>query len=687
MKKIAAYLISFLLVSMAIITAFPINVSAAVPNLSVSFKTSIAFTEGSVILPINIVNNEENPVTISSIECMTSNFSFTAQTNLKTSVLNKGNADFSIPAAYDGLGKILKLRIKLNNFSEYYTTTLTANDAVVTPSDGKPELKPDTTSPKLYVYSTSTTSVAAGEVSPFNFKIGNKGTRYANNARIRIEAKDDTTNLFSFDSSTGWINVSYIYIGTSQNIATSLRVSPLVKDGTYKLNVIFSADDMEDQVDSINVSVQGKSNAAPYITTANLDKKEIGKENKAKLTVKLYNPTASTVYDMRMSLNIEGSPGFTLYENFKPVTEDSIGSGASSSKVFSMYISSATLTGNYPVTFDVSYKSSDGIINTTKEVVYVEVKRTADANNGADGTTGTPRIIISNYSTDVKDIKAGQTLDFTLQNTSSKTGVSNIKVVLGSAQSTAPAGTQGSGGDVFFPVAGSNSFFIEKLGAKKTVSNKIKLMARQDVEPGVYPVLLDLEYEDDSAKPFKSQENIAFAVGQEQRLDITGLNIPADSPMGPIPLSFQYINKGKATIYNFSVNVEGDFTLDGGNLYVGNLTAGFNDTFDSTLMPKGEGQQKGVIVLKYENSKGEPQEQRTEISVNVMPMDNGGGINPDGGLIDPNTGELVKPKKGFPIVWTIIISLVVLAGAGVPTFLILKKKSKAKKELMLDEED
>lgn len=306
-----------------------------------------------------------------------------------------------------------------------------------------------------------------------------------------------------------------------------------------------------------------------------------------------------------------------------------------------------------------------------------------------EGKGSVPRIIVSKYEIDVEEIKAGKsfTLDFTLQNTSSSASVSNIKVVVDSAESSSPNGG-GSSGAIFFPAQGSNSFFIDSIGPKKTASNKIKLMTKQDIEPGVYPVKIRIEYDSNGVAQTPTEENISFPVSQEQRLDITGFTPPMDGMVGmPIPISFQYINKGKAIIYNFSIDIEGAFSLDGGDVYIGNLSAGYNDYFETSIIPNMEGEQKGALVFKYEDSQGNPKEQRTEFMVNVMGGEMGIPGTDVGIGIDPIEGISIDPvKKGSAIFFVIVVIVVVLAGAGVGAFFIIRKKCKAKKQLMLDEE-
>lgn len=699
MKKISAIFLSIAMLAMTIITAPVVNAATAaeIEKLMVSVsKASLA--KDVLSLTIKVENFTETDVTIGSIEVM-SNDSFSGKTLAGNRLVPKQDSAYiNATVSYLGVGDILKLKMDGKEYS--LTIPGLVNDLPNGGGSGGGSTSGSETSEEasVYVSKLDTKILRPGTTMPFNFVVSEKGTGVPFDIRVMVEGEGDYASMFTLDTTTGWDDVE---LETAKQ--RIIRVSPKLKDGNYRLkfNFTYLCDNKtKTQSETVNVFVQGNNSNNPYIQSAKFDKAQIGKENKAKLTAKLINPTDCGMNEVRVSLNTEASKGFTLYENYAPVAFSVINANSSKDVTFSIYVDSTVSTGNHPVVFDISYKDYRGNVISNSAAIYAQVTRSPDAEAGSDDKTGKPRIIVSKYSVDVKEIKAGQpfTLDFTLENTSAVKGVSNVKVVVDSeAGKTSVQGQTGaSNSAVFFPSEGSNSFFVEKLASKQTVSKKIKLMASQDVEPGVYPIILKLEYDSDNMPQITSEESISFPVSQEQRLDITGFNILPDGMVGqPIPINFQYINKGKATIYNFAVHLEGDFTLDGGNVYVGNLTAGYNDYFDSMITPNAEGQQKGAIILKYEDSLGNEKEQRTEFTVNVMPMDEA-AMNPDGGMIDgktpdgmqidPKTGELIPAKKGSAVVW-IIVSVVVVLAAGVATFLIIKKKRKAKKELMLNEED
>lgn len=544
------------------------------------------------------------------------------------------------------------------------------------------------TDPKVYLFSMDSTVFMAGDTIPVPMTISTQDG-YADDVRLKLSGgAPETVEKFSFFSSNGWLAAGDIT--DSLDITSYVQVHPSVADGTYPVVIDFNYTrygKTYTNQSKMNFVVQGRSNTVPYIKSANFTQKEIGKENKSNLVVNVANPSAGVFSDVSIAFKPGEDKRFSLSDTVRSLSIKTLAPLNSSSVSFPMYIDTEVKTGNYPLTFTMSYKDSSGAVLTSNETIYVQLTRSADA----DGKDSTPRIIVSKYSTDVEVIQAGQafTLDFTLKNTSSKSVISNLKVVIDSTViSGTGTGANANSGAVFFPAEGSNSFYIASIASGGEKSETIKLMAKQDVEPGVYPVLLKLDYEDEEGKALTSTEQISFSVTQEQRLDVQALTIPTESMMGsPIPINFQYINKGKATISNLSVTVEGDFSLEGGSQYIGNLTAGYNDYFDNIVTATKEGALKGEIVLKYEDSTGGEVEKRTPFEVNVsaggMGDDIGGGMIPGmGGGIEP----MPETKSSLTtILWIGIPALVVVV--GVLAFIIIKKKRKAKRELVEDEED
>ncbi|MEG0895419.1 MAG: hypothetical protein RSE93_06855, partial [Oscillospiraceae bacterium] len=425
------------------------------------------------------------------------------------------------------------------------SVSLFAEDPIIPPPQ---EEKPAGFS-EFYIEKMHSTLLTSGIDEPLIFDLANRNYEMAKKVMISVSGEGDAANFFSISDN----DKDYYYIDTfysKHRVSTNLRIAPNTPDGQYKLNIKISFLNKDDVAKDVTITqtvyVKGQIFSLPYVKNVSFDKDAIGKDNKAKMIVTIVNPTDKAIENISVGLNSDAKTSFSLYENFKPSTILEIPAKDEAKVEFSVYLASGMATGNYPVSFDLSFRENNDIVKAYTEAVFVQVNRTADA-DGDKAAASTPRIIVGNYSTDVEQIKAGQpfTLKFTLKNTSTATAVKNMKITVSSSMSSGTGATQGTGGEVFFAAEGSNSFYVSALGAGATTEHEIKLMTKQDVEPGVYQVELGLDYEDNNQKQFQTKETIAFPVVQEQRLDVIGLNVPTDAMLGDfIPVNFQYINKG-----------------------------------------------------------------------------------------------------------------------------------------------
>lgn len=744
------------------------DIQKGVLPITATVGSNSSFERGDVILQVTLQNLSNSNIDINKVEIQGGGFNPASSDNVPVVLEAGGSVTVNIQAYYNGRGNRVTLKVqgkRTNDGMAYgdFVTNILVSGA---PQDDTTSGEITPVDAKLYIQSIGNDVVRSGGSNAFPITVG--AADYADNVHISVAGEGDYANKFSLEGG------NFGNLGDGDTLTPYLRVANNVPDGEYQLTFTFKYSNYGtsfESTDTCMVTVHGKAGESAYLHSAVFQTAKIGKENKSKIKVNVMNPMKASIWNVNVSF--VPNENFSLYENFQPVVLPSISANSYGTAEFSMYVASGVATGNYPLTFTISYEDATGDVHASTETIYAQVTRTEDAGQGGDGKASQPRIRVASYSTDTEQIQAGKafTLDFALENTSATTAVSNVKVVLSSDMSSGD-GNSGSGSNgVFFPAEGSNSFFIDQIGAKKTSSNTIKLMTSQSVEPGVYAVILDIEYEGANGQSYTSKEQIAFPVSQEQRLEIQGFTPPTDGMEGsPIPLSFQYINKGKATIYNFSIAIEGDFYLDGGDTYIGNLSAGYNDFFDGMIYPqKGAspigsdagmgaasepvstpevsgdealpdplaevvpddgsdtgmldggdmgmdgmdmggmasgGEYQGALVLKYEDSQGNPKEVRKEFTVNIQPMDvNGGGDMPwpdgfemdfeTGYLKNPATGELLDPITLEPIpqgpaVWVIIVCCVagvLVAGGAVFAVIFIRKKRRAKKDLIEDEEE
>ena len=138
--------------------------------------------------------------------------------------------------------------------------------------------------------------------------------------------------------------------------------------------------------------------------------------------------------------------------------------------------------------------------------------------------------------------------------------------------------------------------------------------------------------------------------------------------------SVSYVNKGKSTIYNLSIAVEGTgFTTADTNTYIGNVEAGSGDSFSPTLNTSEAGPVEGKIIFTYEDASGNQSTIEKPFSTTVQEMDWGD----DSGDMTPD--EPVDTNTGLPLWGKIAIIAGCVIAAGVIVVVVIKIRKKKKK--------
>ncbi|HEY8363828.1 MAG TPA: hypothetical protein VIK77_13335, partial [Tissierellaceae bacterium] len=296
-----------------------------------------------------------------------------------------------------------------------------------------------------------------------------------------------------------------------------------------------------------------------------------------------------------------------------------------------------------------------------------------------------PRLIIDKYSFEPQLVRAGENFQMKLSfyNTSSTKTVKNIKIFL----TAEPGGTSGdspnAGGSVFTPVDSSNTFYIDSIPPKGRVEKTITMFTVPDALAKTHTIIANFEYEDNEGNPLEDQERIGVPVVQQSKLDTSELTVYPDTMVGqPTPVSLEFYNTGKVTLYNLMVKLEGDFQTENGSYYVGNFPSGSSDYFEGMVIPNQPGEVKGAVVFTYEDSTGEIQEVRKEFTLNVMdmpPMEEFPSDVPPIDDYNPNGGGIKNILKSK---WLWITLVVIAAAVGGVVFYRKKKRAK---EMGLDE--
>ena len=383
-----------------------------------------------------------------------------------------------------------------------------------------------------------------------------------------------------------------------------------------------------------------------------------------------------------LKLTLDGLTGNTFIPvNTDPyIYIDLLKSGESKTITIPLKVSDDIAEGLSYLNVNYSYKGGTG---DTVKIPVLDVQNSL-------GSSSIPKLIISQYSADQEELKAGSTFNFTfdITNTHSSVSAKNITVIIKN-----PDG----GDEVFSPTKGSNSFFIESIAPGETVQKTLEMKVKSDVKTNAYKVIVVLEYEFDGYQPkensdagytrnneltLQAVENARPVVDYVNVYSYDGNVVVGNSAF----LSFEFYNMGKSALNNVVATVEGDFTKADGNMYfVGNVAEGSSMYVEFEVIPNLEGQAKGTLKLTYEDSNGDKVDylKEFETTVNGMPVFDP-GMNGDGG-VDVFNPTVPQPKKEILKPWLFILLQILIFVIFLPVtkkviITVYRKKLQAKEE-------
>ncbi|HWT26378.1 MAG TPA: hypothetical protein VN131_00430 [Mobilitalea sp.] len=327
----------------------------------------------------------------------------------------------------------------------------------------------------------------------------------------------------------------------------------------------------------------------------------------------------------------------------------------------------------------VSDNIMEGLNNLTVKYTYISggspgsdtvVIPVHDVQNDL-GSKSKPKVIVSKYSTDIEELRAGSTFKFTfdLRNTHTSVAAKNITVTVTQAE------------NVFAVTQGSNSFFIAKIDPGETVTNTLEMKVKADATTKTYPLDIAIDYEYDGAEPNpqtgeigeSKTEKLNLQAVENSRPVIDNVNVYAwDGNVvvgNPATFHFEFYNMGKSPLNNVIAYIEGDFTKSDGNMYfVGNVAEGSSAYADFDVIPNMEGVSKGVLRITFEDSNGNQKELTKDFESPVQPA-SAAVMNP--GMGQGGAGEVFNPtvpvaKKAIVPVWLFIIIQVIIFVLFIP---------------------
>lgn len=526
------------------------------------------------------------------------------------------------------------------------------------------------------------TGVEAGKSFQVGFQVINTGDAVAKNIKIKIDGlKDDGITLASGLTTS---DITRLEPKQSTYITYNLKTNKTIKPGSFMLSLKYSfvgelspsstpptTGDYEFTIDVL------KSSEEP----SNLEFKDVTfptgtilRNQSVSIGFNLVNTGKTPINDIKVTATSTATDGLAS-KSISTVNTKVINPNAMNYYKFDFIVTPAAQTMNYPVELKAVYTDDDGVERTVTQNTGVFVKAPKEGTGTENSST--PKLIIEEYFFTPDIIEAGKpfTMHLTIFNTNANKTVKNIKLFLTSDAQEKAGEQQGgqapSSASVFTPIDSSNTFFIDSIAPGKRVDKEITLTTVPDTAAKTYTIVANFEYEDAKAEKFTSTEQIGVPVVQQAKLGLGEILAQGPYTVGmESPLSLEFYNTGKATLYNVMVKITGDgFTTDTPTYYKGNFTPGSSDQFSCNITPTEAGQKKATITFTYEDSTGNTQEKKEEFDFTVEDMP------------EMSEDEMAPPAPQGPSKGAIIGIISAIAAAVVAAVLIIKKRKNKNKDL------
>ncbi len=172
---------------------------------------------------------------------------------------------------------------------------------------------------------------------------------------------------------------------------------------------------------------------------------------------------------------------------------------------------------------------------------------------------------------------------------------------------------------------------------------------------------------------------ISIPVNQQLNLTISNIEMPPQIFEGsPTSLAVDFYNTGRTIIRNLIIKTEGDFEIQDGTLFIGNLEPGKDNYYDVTIIAHEEGELEGKIIFEYEDGVGTKFTSEQPFILEVMAYEEPHMMGFENDLDSAEKQSTLKK-------WHIAAGILVLI-VGLTAFLIIRRRRKKKlEEVFLDE--
>lgn len=527
-------------------------------------------------------------------------------------------------------------------------------------------------------------SLKPGKKFTLKVKIKNNGSGAAESISANINSSSITQDGILKNYYTDGIKGSDIKANSSGTVSIPLMVSKYATGGMKNLTVDIAYQDgsgtkytvSDTLYVDVNAPIATVTPGAPNIVVTNVDqsvaKPEAGDEvdisfdviNNSKIAVKQFKIYADGLTNATF-IPVQSNP----YQYI-----EKLAGGKKIRITIPLVISKSITEGLNNLTVKYTYNGGEG----SAVIPVRNIKNDA-------GSSSIPKLIVSKYTTNKKELKAGSKfkLTYDVYNTNSTVAAKNITVTIAQAD------------NVFTVTQGSNSFFINKIDPGETVKKTIEMRVKSDATTKSYPITITIEYEYDGITPNTETGQVGMTKTQT-------LNLNAEENARPVvdnvavstwdgssvsvgtaaTLGFDFYNMGKAVLNNVIVKLEGDgFTKADGTMYfIGNVEAGSSTHVEFDVIPNTEGTANGTLRVSYEDSNGETVEFTKDFTGDVIAA---ATTSTDDGSAQAANSEAVVAKKDILPCWAFVLIQIAIFIIFVPLtrkVMINAYKSKLRKK-------
>lgn len=538
-------------------------------------------------------------------------------------------------------------------------------------------------------------NIVPGSYVAFGYEIENISDVLAKNIELNISGLAEAG--LSVRGGTTTQKVKAIEPGKKTYVYYEMNVGKTAKFGSYEIKTSlsyeseFNKEPIKEETSAfINIGGDASQDSQLIIQDLKFPAATLGVNKTFDVSFKIRNQGQSVAKRIRASAKSD-DPSGVVSRTVSDILVRDLAPGEEETVSYKFFTTKGGSTKNYPINIKIEYLddfTENKEPKTVEQIVGVFLNNPESIGDGKDAKKSTPKLIIDRYEFTPKLPLAGNEFEMNLSfyNTNAKKAVKNIKIDL-TSQDTTDSNSNTSGSSVFTPVDSSNTFYIGRIAPNGKVEKTIRMFVVPDATAKTYTITANFEYEDDENNEYKSSENIGVPVYQESKLDIDPINYQTNAFVGDnIPITANFYNTGKVTLYNFKVTLTADnATINNGTYYIGNFNSGGQDIYEGSIMPNEPGEIKAQLKFTYEDSTGEVKEQVEDINITVdeaPPMDP--ELGPDGMPMPDGNMAVDVPWYKNPLFY-IPTALVLLGAIGFVIFKKIKNKNK-EKDLKIDED-